>query len=425
VTDVRTGSLWRDRVFRTLWLGQATSEIGGAVTALVLPLFAIGALGAGPGELGLLQACAAISFLVASIPGGVLVDRSRKRLVMLVCDTGRGLVLATVPALAAFHRASMAQLYAVAFVTGVLGVVFGLAYHAYYPVVVRRERLAEANTKIGSTEAAARVIGPSLAAALVGAIGASLAIVVDVGTYVVSTVSLAVLRTDADVARPAATGRRLRLRAETAAGFRLVRTDPVLFRTALCTLASMFCLSMTSVVFIYFLVHDLRVAPGYVGVAFAIGEGGGLLAAVLSGRLMRRVGTARLIWLVTLLSPAGFLATVATHGSAVVLASAFMVLSSARFVLFDIGQYLYRQTACPVDKLGRVNATIRLGVGTSAALGALAGGTLGGLIGARATIAAATALLCLASLPVLFSPLRGVRDLDTLMPAPPEPAEVG
>jgi hypothetical protein len=78
---------------------------------------------------------------------------------------------------------------------------------------------------------------------------------------------------------------------------------------------------------------------------------------------------------------------------------------STRFVFFDIAQYSYRQLACPLHELGKANATIRLGVGTAGAVGALTGGGLGTLAGARTTIAVTTTLLCLAALPILAGPL--------------------
>jgi hypothetical protein len=123
-----------------------------------------------------------------------------------------------------------------------------------------------------------------------------------------------------------------------------------------------------------------------------------------------------------LVSPAGFIAVLASHSSAVPLASLFMVLSSARFVLFDIAQYSYRQTACPLNKLGQANATIRLGVGTAGTVGALFGGWLGALVGARATVLIATTVMCAAALPVLLSPLRRVRDISELLPSHADPA---
>src|SRR5580704_7077948 len=68
--------LLRDRNFMALWAGQSVSEIGSAITVLALPLLAITSLHAGTLQVGILQACSTASFLLVSIPAGVLVDRS-------------------------------------------------------------------------------------------------------------------------------------------------------------------------------------------------------------------------------------------------------------------------------------------------------------------------------------------------------------
>ncbi|MEV6847575.1 MFS transporter [Actinoplanes sp. NPDC051411] len=389
-------SLWRDHNFVALRAGQTVSEMGSAITGLALPLLAIGTLGAGTGQVGVLQACATGAYLLASIPAGVLVDRSRKRRLMVAADVGRFLLLATVPL-----ASGLAQLYLVAFLTGVLGVVFGLAYHAYYPIFVTPAALPDANAKISTTEAVARVSGPGVAALLIGVFSAATVVLFDALSFLVSAASLLLPKVPGDVARPAR--RRVALRHEVRDGFRLVAADSVLARTAIGTIGSMLCLGMVNAVLVYFLVRDLGVSATGVGVLLGIGEAGGLAAALLARPVMRRAGSIRVMWLAVLASPAGFLAAVTTRGSAPVLVGLFLVLSSARFVLFDIAQYSYRQLVCPLGQLGKANATIRLGVGTASALGALAGGGLGTLIGARATLAVATTLLCLAALPVLTS----------------------
>lgn len=409
-----TSTLWRDRNFMAMWAGQTISEMGSAITGLALPLLAITMLGAGTGQVGILQACSAASFLLASIPAGVLVDRSRKRILMVATDLGRFLLLAIIPITAWLGEVQLWHLYVIAFLTGVLGVVFGIAYHSYFPIFVAKPALPDANAKISTTEAVARVSGPSLSAFLVGLIGAAATILVDALSFLFSAVSLLFLKVGDDVARP--TGKRINIRAEAREGFRLVGADSVLARTAICTIGSVFCLSMSGAVLVYFLIRDLGISATSVGVVFGVGEAGGLLVAVFAGRIMRRVGSARIMWLAVLASPAGYLAAVSGKGNAVVLVSLFMVLSSARFVLFDIAQYSYRQMACPLENLGKANATIRLGVGTASALGALAGGWLGAVIGARATLAVSTTLLCLAALPVLWSRLRTTRDVTDLAP---------
>lgn len=406
-------SLLRDRNFRAVWVGQTVSDVGSQVTVLVLPLLAITALGATTFEIGVLRACAAVAVLIGAIPAGVIVDRARKRVVMQVANLGRAAAVGSVPLLALFGAVSMAQLYVVAAVGGVLGIAFSVAYHAYYPRFVPKDDLPDANAKFGATESFARVSGPGLGAGLTSVIGAAATLVVDTVSYLVSVVSLSLVRGVDDSPRPASAARP-RLRDEAREGFRLVVANPVLSRTALTTVAWMFCFTMTEAVFIYFLVHDLGMSPWLVGVVFVVGELGGLAAAVLATRVMRRVGSARIMWLTALLSPAGYLCAAAYGSSAVVLTSLFVMLSAARFVLFDIAQYSYRQLACPLHKLGKVTASIRLGVGLAAALGALAGGVLGEVIGSRATIAVATTLACAAALPVVFSTLRHTRDITDL-----------
>lgn len=406
-------SLVRDRNFRAMWIGQTVSDVGSQVTVLVLPLLAITTLGAGTAEVGVLRACAAAAVLVGAIPAGVIVDRARKRVVMQVSNLGRAAVVGSVPLLALFDAVTMAQLYIVAFAGGVLGIAFSVAYHAYYPRFVAKEDLPDANAKIGATESFARVSGPGIGAGLASLIGAAATMLLDALSYLVSVVSLGLIRGVDDEPRPAA-ATRPRLRDEAREGFRLVVGNAVLARTALTTIAWMFCFTMTDAVFIYFLVHDLDLSAWLVGVVFVVGELGGLAAALLATRVMRRVGSARVMWLMVFLTPAGYLCAVAYGPGAIVLTCLFVMLSAARFVLFDIAQYSYRQLACPLHKLGKVTASIRLGIGLAAAVGALTGGLLGEVIGTRATIALATTLACAAGLPVLFSALHSTRDIGDL-----------
>ncbi|MBI3683939.1 MAG: hypothetical protein HY235_26495 [Acidobacteria bacterium] len=54
-------SLWRDRDFLKLWAGQTISEIGSRITREGLPLTAVLILGAGPSQMGMLQALGSAS----------------------------------------------------------------------------------------------------------------------------------------------------------------------------------------------------------------------------------------------------------------------------------------------------------------------------------------------------------------------------
>lgn len=203
--------------------------------------------------------------------------------------------------------------------------------------------------------------------------------------------------------------------AEARDGVKIVVANRVLTQLALTTIGSMMFLAMVDAVLLYFMVTDLHVSTGLIGAVFAVGETGGLVAAVLASRLMDRVGGARIMWLAVLASPLAFLPALATPTQAIYVISVFGFTSAARFVIFDIAQYVYRQTACPPETFGRMTATIRLGIAVAMTVGALVGGFLGDAFGARTTLVAAAVVVCVASLPVLFSAqLRRTREIEDL-----------
>lgn len=417
-------SLWRDRPFMGLWTGQTVSQVGSAVTVFVLPLLAIEELGAGPGELGVLRALFAFAAILVAVPGGVLVDRSRKRRVMIGCDLVMALSLVSLPVAAYLGVITLAQLYVVAFANGAFALVFGVAYHAYIPRLVARAQLKEANSKTAATEALARVSGPALGASLAAWIGAAITLLVDVVSYLISAVTTWLFTPVEADAREEEGAPRPSMWSQARDGARLVVGNATLTQTAVTTIGSMMAFAMFDAVLLYFMLTDLGVSIAVVGVVFGIGEAGGLVAALFAGWLMAWVGSARVMRLVVLLSPVAFLPAVAVGSHGVYLIAAFGVVSSARFVVFDIAQYVYRQTVCPPDSFGRITATIRMGIAVSTVLGALLGGFLGDAFGSRAALAAAAVVTCVASMPVLFSSeLRRVRDIENLASLVPQPEE--
>ncbi|WP_304452763.1 MFS transporter [Nocardiopsis sp. YSL2] len=413
------GSLWRDRSFLTLWLGQSASEMGIAITTIVLPLVAITVLDANTAEVGALKAMASIAVLLVAVPAGLYIDRVSKRRLMIACNVVRALVLLSIPVLALMGLLSMLWLYAAAFLIGAMVIIFGIAYHAYIPALVTRDHLPEANARIEVTESIARVGGPSAGSMLNGRIGGPPTLLVDAVLSLLSAVAVAFLPKDAPRGRAAGDASTTAPRGRgqwwnsVREGFVLLGANPPLARTALTTVGSMFCLSMVNAVFLYLLVVDLGLSPVSVAAVFFVGESGGLLAAMLASSIMRRVGSARIMWLAVFLSPAGLLLLLAP-ALPLVFAIGYLLLTSIRFVLFDISQYSYRQAACPLDKLGAITASIRFCIGAASAAGALVGGWLGVPLGTRGAILIATILMCVFALPVLFSGLRRTRDIEDL-----------
>lgn len=112
----------------------------------------------------------------------------------MAADAGRALLLVSIPTAAFAGGLRIEQLYVAAFLEVGLGSFFDIAYRSYLPGLVSADRLLEANTKIGMTSAVAELGGPGIGGALVQLVSAPFAILVDAVSYVVSAVSIALIR---------------------------------------------------------------------------------------------------------------------------------------------------------------------------------------------------------------------------------------
>ena len=408
--------LWRHRDFMLLWSGQTVSEVGSAVTQLALPLTAVVVLRASTFQVGLLTSAATLAFALIALPAGAIVDRRAKRRLMIWCDAARMLIIGSVPLAAAFGLLTMSQLYAVALTAGVCTVFFDVSYQSYLPVLVSKRDLVDGNGKLGATQSFAQVTGPGLGGALVGLVGAAGAMAADAISYAVSVTSLLAIRAREGAPDPAP---RRGLRAEISEGLSFVLRHPILRSIAACTGTANLFSAMAIALQIIFLVRILHVRPADTGLLIAVASLGGVAGGVLSGRLSRAIGSARIIWSsVLVLGLPELVIPLAEPGWRVALFPLGMAVWSFSAVVYNVAQVSYRQAICPPRLLGRMNAAVRWVVWGTIPLGGVLGGALGTVAGVRATLWIAFAGSWAAGWWVFFSPLRGMRDVLEVDRAP-------
>ena len=79
---------------------------------------------------------------------------------MILADLLRAVLLATIPVTWALHVLTLGQLYAVAFLTGSLTVLFGVCSGSLFTAIVPKERLFEGNSLAQGTYAFSWIAGP-------------------------------------------------------------------------------------------------------------------------------------------------------------------------------------------------------------------------------------------------------------------------
>ena len=98
----------------------------------------------------------------------------------------------------------------------------------------------------------------------------------------------------------------------------------------------------------------------------------------------------------------------------VALVALFGFVTGVSTVVYNVAQVSLRQAITPTQMQGRMNATMRWFVWGTIPIGGILGGVLGSVLGVREAILIGAAGELLAVIPVLFSPVRRIRE----MPAP-------
>lgn len=168
--------------FTIIWLGQIVSLLGSSMTMFALTIWAWQATGKAT-SLALVGAFSYIPSLLLSPIAGVLVDRWNRKLVMMFSDLGS--VTATVIVLLLYisNNLQIWHLYIVAFLAGGFMAFQFPAFTAAVTMMVPKDQYSRADAMIGVAESAAGILAPMLAAALLGVIGMTGIISIDVLTF--------------------------------------------------------------------------------------------------------------------------------------------------------------------------------------------------------------------------------------------------
>jgi MFS family permease len=183
----------RLRNFRLLFLGQGVSVLGDRMVAVALA-FAVIELGGSASEVGLVLAAGWTPLALTVLAGGVVADRTSRRVVMVIADLVRIATQGTMAALLIAGSAEIWMLAALAGLTGAATGFFNPASTGLLPEVVPEDELQPANALRATALSGSEILGPLLAGILVAAAGAGWAIAADAATFAISAVCLAMLR---------------------------------------------------------------------------------------------------------------------------------------------------------------------------------------------------------------------------------------
>jgi hypothetical protein len=303
------------------------------------------------------------------------------------------------------------QLYIVAALVGVLTIFFDVANQSFLPLLVAREQVVEANSKLSASSSLAEVGGPTLAGVLVQVMTAPIAILFDALSFLASALCAGLIRMREP--RPVLVTERQHLLQDIRAGLHVIVGNPVLRAIMLCSSTRNFCGGAFAALYSLYVIRELGVTPLFYGVFVGAGGAGALLGAFMANRLVHHVRIGRILVGAALLDGMVMPLTPLASGSKVaivILLTLAQLVGDFAYAIYEIHALSLRQVLVPEHLLGRANASVRVLVEGMVPVGALLAGFAAVAIGMRMTLLIAAVVCCLfSSMWLLFSPVRRLK----------------
>ena len=414
----------RHRDYRLLVGGMTVSLLGDGLFLVALA-WQVYSLSNTPTAMATIGIAMTIPTVTCLLIGGAVSDRYDRRVVMLVADGVRGLLLAAVAALAFSGSLRLWHLLVVVVFYGAATAFFNPASDALVPQLLPSDVLPQANSLDQLIRPLAlRLAGPAVGGVLVGAIGTGWAFGLDAVSFGVSIGALLLMSSRPVVSGAAADGGRVS--GEIRAGLRYVRGHAWLWATLVsAAIAYLLFMGPTEVLLPFIVKNRLADGAGALGLIFAAGGLGSLACALAVGQLglpRRSLRFMYLVWTVATLAVAGYGLAGGLLGLMVA-----SVLFNTMETAGTIAWATVKQRHVPAGLLGRVSSLDWLiSIGLLPLSYALCG-PVSGALGVRTTLIGAGVL----GAAVTFAPLliRSVRAMDSPERAAPRldatPVRVG
>ncbi|TML30012.1 MAG: MFS transporter [Actinobacteria bacterium] len=359
-----------NRDFAKFWIGQTISNLGSSFTQWAVPLLVF-QLTHSALNLGVAMAATFLPYLFFGLPLGAWMDRVDRKRAMVLLDSINVLVILSIPLVAQFGHLNVWLIYAVTFIQSTVFIAFSAGEFAAIPSLVSTDDLVTANGRIQATFSAAQVAGPLLAGLLVSFLPLVWVMAFDAGSFAISAVSLALIRSSFNVVTEEPKEATTILH-DVREGLRYVLSHPVLRNISAMMALINFVNASAFAELVLFATERLDASRFEIGVLFAAGSAGVVVTGLLAGRLRKRFSFTALA--MTSLMLMGACLVIFAGVTSYWLALPLWGAASGLGILFNINTGSLRQAIVPNQLLSRVMSIASVLAWSAIPAGALVGG---------------------------------------------------
>ena len=184
--------------FYILWSTQSLSQLGSAITAFALTLWLYEKTGSALSTAAL-RICTYAPYVVMSIFAGALTDKFDKKKTMLLCDLLAAITTVAVFILYKMDSLAIWHLYLINAVSGLMNTVQQPASEVAYTMVIPKEHYQRTSGLQQLSRSLVTIGNPLIAAAVYGLAGLDAAIAIDLVSFAIAFIALAVFITIPEV----------------------------------------------------------------------------------------------------------------------------------------------------------------------------------------------------------------------------------
>ncbi|MEP7133648.1 MAG: MFS transporter [Chloroflexota bacterium] len=342
-------SVFRNRSFTYLWIGQLISSMGSALTALAASILVYRVTGSAQ-SVGLMLIATSGPTLVVGLIVGVFVDRFDRKRIILIADLLRAILIFLIPFLIWFN---INWLYVIVALTSAITQFFDSAHASILPEVTTEKELSAATSLMAVSSLGSTTVGFAAAGFIATSSSIEWAFYLDGFSFLISAVLILLTRVPAlpilEDTSVRAIGKNLR------AGLNVVGKTPIL-RSLFIVIAPIYLIFGLEIsLFLPFTLRELGGTELHFGLQEAAEAIGIALGSILMVRLADRIRAGQ--WLaISYLSMAGAM-IVYSFSRSVWLAILAMGISGIFNAPSFISEQLVINHTAPREMRGRVHSS--------------------------------------------------------------------
>ncbi|MFI0928729.1 MFS transporter [Streptomyces sp. NPDC021012] len=391
--------------FQALWTSEAFAALAKETAEVAYPLLILSSTGSAfyAGAVGSAQL---ITASLLSIPGGTLADRMDRRLLMIICNVVRVVLLGLFGALILADQTHPALIFTVAVGSAACLGISNPTGLAAIKQLVPPSQLTQATAQNQIRYFAATMGGPPVGGTLFGVARAFPFLSAAVG-FLVSTVLLLFIRKPMKVEQLAPGEKR-----GTAEGFRILARQPVLRLLIVWIMGSNMAFTHSGVFLALIATAESRGASAsFTGMLLSIAGVGGLVGSLIAGPVIKRVAPAKLFLAAAWIGPVAAVLLANVSGLVplgIIVACVFLrgPITSALFLA-------YLAAMVPDKAQGRVLGAVMFMSMIAAPVGVFAIGTIFDQAGPVWVFTVMAVVSGLAALPTLSPRIRNLAPPET------------